>query len=141
MKINICTIDMNDAPGRQVIYWDTDDKMLHSSADPDAETGYRAETLEEAHEIAHSLWNYPGSPWRLEWAEEEMDNQKAIDAYIGALGAIQDDLDAIQEYITNGAYDEVNPDDVTWGHVGRLNSIECRLQEIVSELYPERNEP
>ena len=70
-----------------------------------------------------------------------MENQKAIDAYIGALGAIRDDLDAIEEYINNGAYDEVNPDDVTWGHVGRLNSIECRLQEIVSELYPERNEP
>lgn len=70
-----------------------------------------------------------------------MDNQKAIDAYIGALGAILDDLDAIQEYINNGAHDEVNPDSVTWGHVGRLNSIECRLQEIVSELYPERDEP
>ena len=69
-----------------------------------------------------------------------MDNQKAIDAYIGALGAIQDDLDAIQEYINNGAYDEVNPDSVNWGHVGRLNSIECRLQEIVSELYPEETE-
>lgn len=70
-----------------------------------------------------------------------MDNQKAIDAYIGALGAIQDDLDAIQNYITNGAYDEVNPDEVNWGHVGRLNHIESMLQEIVSELYPERNEP
>ena len=69
-----------------------------------------------------------------------MDNQKAIDAYIAALGAIQDDLYAIQEYINNGAYDEVNPDSVTWGHVGRLNSIECRLQEIVSELFPERDE-
>lgn len=70
MKINICTIDMNEAPGRQVIYWDTDDKLLHSSAEPEAETEYRAETLEEAQEIAHSLWNYPGSPWRLEWMEE-----------------------------------------------------------------------
>ena len=70
-----------------------------------------------------------------------MDNQKAIDAYIGALGAIQDDLDAIQEYINNGAYDEVNPDSVNWGHVGRLNHIESKLQEIVSELYPERDEP
>ena len=70
-----------------------------------------------------------------------MDNQKVISAYIGALSSIQDDLDAIQNYITNGAYDEVNPDEVTWGHVGRLNSIECRLQEIVSELYPERDEP
>jgi hypothetical protein len=141
MKINICTIDTNDAPGRQVIYWDTDDKMLHSSADPDAETGYRAETLEEAQEIAHSLWNYPGSPWHLEWAEDEMDNQKAVDAYIGALGAMQDDVDAIQEYINNGAYEEVGPDEINWGHVGRLNSIEYRLQEIVSELYPERDEP
>lgn len=70
-----------------------------------------------------------------------MENQKAVSAYLAALGAIQDDLDAIQEYITNGAHDDVHPDSVTWGHVGRLNSIECRLQEIVSELYPERNEP
>lgn len=70
-----------------------------------------------------------------------MDNQKAVSAYLAALGNIRDDLDAIQEYINNGAHDEVNPDEVNWGHVGRLNSIECRLQEIVFELYPERNEP
>ena len=70
-----------------------------------------------------------------------MDNQKAVSAYLAALGAIQDDLDAIQEYITNGAHDEVNPDSVNWGHVGRLNHIESKLQEIVSELYPERDEP
>lgn len=70
-----------------------------------------------------------------------MPNQEAVAAYLTALYNIQDDLDAIQEYINNGAYDEVNPDEVNWGHVGRLNSIECRLQEIVAELYPERNEP
>lgn len=65
-----------------------------------------------------------------------MDNKKAVAAYLAALGNIRDDLDAIQEYITTGAYDEVNPDEVNWGHVGRLNYIESKLQEIVSELYP-----
>lgn len=70
-----------------------------------------------------------------------MPNQEAVAAYLTALYNIRDDLDAIQEYINNGAYDEVNPDEANWGHVGRLNSIECRLQEIVSELYPERDEP
>lgn len=70
-----------------------------------------------------------------------MDNQKAVSAYLAALGNIRDDLDAIQEYINDGAYDEVNPDEVNWGHVGRLNHIESKLQEIVSELYPEREEP
>lgn len=70
-----------------------------------------------------------------------MDNQNAVSAYIAALGNIQADLDAIQEYITSGAHDEVNPDEVTWGHVGHLSHIESKLQEIVSELYPERNEP
>lgn len=69
-----------------------------------------------------------------------MDNQAAVSAYLAALGNIRDDLDAIQEYINTGAYDEVNPDEVNWGHVGRLNHIESKLQEIVSELYPERNE-
>lgn len=70
-----------------------------------------------------------------------MDNQAAVAVYLAALGNIRDDLDAIQEYINTGAYDEVNPDEVNWGHVGRLNHIESKLQEIVSELYPERNEP
>lgn len=65
-----------------------------------------------------------------------MDNKKAVAAYLAALGNIRDDLDAIQEYITTGAYDEVNPDEVNWGHVGHLNYIESKLQEIVSELYP-----
>lgn len=36
---------------------------------------------------------------------------------------------------------DISPEDVTWGHVGHLNHIEAKLQEIVSELYPERNEP
>lgn len=66
--------------------------------------------------------------------------QQIIDAYIGALGAIQDAVDDIQEYISNDAYSEVSPDEVTWGHVGRLNHIESLLQEIVAELYPEKNE-
>lgn len=70
-----------------------------------------------------------------------MPNQEAVAAYLTALYNIRDDLDAIQEYINNGAYDEVSPDEVNWGHVGRLNSIEYRLLEIVSELYPERDEP
>lgn len=65
-----------------------------------------------------------------------MDNKKAVSAYLAALGNIRDDLDAIREYADAGAYDEVNPDEVTWGHVGHLNHIEAKLQEIVSELYP-----
>lgn len=69
-----------------------------------------------------------------------MPNQASVAVYLAALGNIRDDLDAIREYFDAGAYDEVNPDSVNWGHVGRLNHIESMLQEIVSELYPERNE-
>lgn len=69
-----------------------------------------------------------------------MPNQEAVAAYLTALRNIRDDLDAIREYADAGAYDEVNPDEINWGHVGRLNSIEYRLQEIVAELYPERTE-
>ena len=70
-----------------------------------------------------------------------MDNQKAIDAYIGAVGEIMCHLDAIKSYMDNEAFSENSPDEINWGHVGRLNHIESMLQEIVSELYPERDEP
>lgn len=69
-----------------------------------------------------------------------MDNQKAIDAYIGAVGAIMCHLDSIKSYMDNEAFSENSPDEINWGHVGHLNHIESKLQEIVSELYPERNE-
>lgn len=70
-----------------------------------------------------------------------MDNQKSIDAYIGAVGEIMCHLDAIKSYMDNEAFSKNSPDEINWGHVDRLNSIEYRLLEIVSELYPERDEP
>ena len=70
-RIDICTIDLNEGDGRQTIYWDTDDKLLHSDAEPDAETEYHCESIDEAQETAQALWNYPGSPWFLEWIEHE----------------------------------------------------------------------
>lgn len=70
MKINICTINLNEQEGRQTIYWDTDDKLLHSDADPDANTEYRCETIEAAQDTAHALWDWGGG-WDLEWIEQE----------------------------------------------------------------------
>lgn len=70
MKINICTINMNEGEGRQTIYWDTEDKLLHSDAEPEANTEYRCENIQEAQETAHALWGWGGG-WDLEWIEEE----------------------------------------------------------------------
>ena len=69
-----------------------------------------------------------------------MMNKEALNAYIAAIGNIQDDLDAIQEYINNNVYEDVSPEDVNFGHVNFLGSIEYRLAEIVAELYPEKAE-
>ena len=70
MKINLCTINLNEQEGRQTIYWDTEDKLLHSDADPDANTEYRCETIEEALETCQALWGWGGG-WDLEWIENE----------------------------------------------------------------------
>lgn len=64
MKINICTIDRNTEEGRQMIYWDTEDKLLHSELEPEDENGYPCETLEAAADMAWSLW---GNGWGFAW--------------------------------------------------------------------------
>jgi hypothetical protein len=72
MKIEICTINMNEVEGRQTIYWDTEDKLLHSTADdPDNECPeYSCESIEDAEDTAYQLWGkVPG--WDLEWIERE----------------------------------------------------------------------
>lgn len=69
MKISICTINMSEGEGRQTIYWDTDDKLLHSDAEPEAATDYSCDTIDEAQETAHALWGWGGG-WDLEWIEE-----------------------------------------------------------------------
>ena len=68
MKINICRIDLNTDDGRQTIYWDTEDKMLHSDADPEAEIGYQCKTLEDAADTAYGLW-LEDHWWHFEWVE------------------------------------------------------------------------
>lgn len=69
MKIDICTINLNEGEGRQTIYWDTEDGLLHSSVEPDANTEYLCNTIEKAQETAHALWGC-GSGWGLEWIEQ-----------------------------------------------------------------------
>lgn len=74
MKIDICTINLNGDEGRQTIYWDTEDKLLHSTADdPEQENPeYHCETIEEAQDTAHALWGWGGG-WDLEWIEHDED--------------------------------------------------------------------
>lgn len=69
MKRAICTIDINCKEGRQVIYWDTEDKMLHSELEPEAVIGYPCETLAKAKEMAFILW---GNDWHFEWIDMVM---------------------------------------------------------------------
>lgn len=66
MKINVCTVDRNCEEGRQLIYWDTEDKLLHTDLDPEAENGYPCYVLEDAAYTAYAIWN-PG--WNFEWIE------------------------------------------------------------------------
>lgn len=94
MKINICTIDRNCEEGRQLIYWDTEDKLLHTDLDPEAENGYPCETLEAAADMAWMLWE---NGWDFEWVnysvKPEYLDQWGSDAYTdtilnaGSIGA------------------------------------------------------
>ena len=70
MKIDICTINLNEEEGRQTIYWDTEDGLLKSSVEPEANTEYHCSTIEEAQETAQALWGWGGG-WDLEWIEKE----------------------------------------------------------------------
>lgn len=84
MKINICTIDRNCEDGRQTIYWDSEDKLLHSELEPEADTEYRCETLEDAADTAYALWGKTWG-WNFEWVEygikPEFLDQWGPDAY------------------------------------------------------------
>ena len=69
-QMPICTINLNGVPGRQLIYWDTTDKLLHSDHDdPDEENPeYRCNTLEDAIDTARDLYER-SSGWDLEWID------------------------------------------------------------------------
>lgn len=71
MKIGICEIDLNVGEGRQKIYWDTEDHLLHSNADDDEECNdaYYCESLEDAIDTAWHLWGC--GVWGFEWIDEE----------------------------------------------------------------------
>jgi hypothetical protein len=96
MKINVCTIDRNCEEGRQLIYWDTEDKLLHSELEPEDENGYPCETLEDAADMAWALWK---NGWGFEWVTysvkpEYLDNWAGDGPYetvalnVGEIGAM-----------------------------------------------------
>lgn len=87
MKINICTINRNCEPGRQVIYWDTEDKLLHSDLDPEAENGYPCETLEAAADMARMLWEH--DCWGFEWITYSI-KPEYLDNWAGGEGPYED---------------------------------------------------
>lgn len=68
MKINICSVNLNEGDGRQTIYWDTEDKYLHSTVD-DENYEYYCETFEDACDTAQMLWGQ-GIGWDLEWIKQ-----------------------------------------------------------------------
>ena len=114
MKINVCTIDRNCEPGRQIIYWDTEDLLLHSELEPEADTEYRCETLEDAANTAWDLWK---NGWGFEWVTysvkpEYLDNWAGDGPYayetvalnVGEIGAIcrgwETDAESIMDQLT-----------------------------------------
>lgn len=71
-RIDICTILVNGSrTEHQTIYWDTEDKLLHSDIEPEGEGICPSETLEQAKEDAYALWAAGGVFWDFEWIEDE----------------------------------------------------------------------
>lgn len=72
MKINICTINLNEEEGRQTIYLNTEDHLLYTDYDDTDCPSGPCYTIEEAADAAWSLWGKtPG--WDLEWIERDED--------------------------------------------------------------------
>ena len=72
MKINICTINLNEEEGRQTIYLNTADHLLHTDYDDTECPSGPCYNIEDASKAAWSLWgNVPG--WNLEWIERDED--------------------------------------------------------------------
>ena len=72
MKIDICTINLNEEEGRQTIYLNTADHLLHTDYDDTKCPSGPCYTITEAAEAAWSLWgNVPA--WDLEWIERDED--------------------------------------------------------------------
>lgn len=70
---NICTINMNGEEGRQTISYNTDDKMLYSSACEGPVDEYTYDSFEEAVEACDVMWGRTDvvGAWDLEWIEAE----------------------------------------------------------------------
>ena len=64
----ICTINLNEADGRQTISWNPEDGMLYSSACEEPVDGYTYDSVEEAADACYAMWGI--APWELEWIEE-----------------------------------------------------------------------
>ena len=69
IKVDICTINMNEGEGRQTIYWDTNDKLLHTSYDGSECYGIKCNTVEEAWDLAYDLWFRTTIGWNPEWCD------------------------------------------------------------------------
>ncbi len=65
-RIEICTINLNEAEGRQTITWDTENGMLYTDACENPVDEYTYESMEEAAEACDAMW---GIGWDLEWIE------------------------------------------------------------------------
>lgn len=104
MKINICTINLNEGAGRQTIYWDSEDKLLHTDYDDSEAYGAEFETLQRAEDAADYIWRDP--VWGMEWTEFEPQDDEQHDYIIitelGEYGMPSSNLDYV---IRTGLYD------------------------------------
>jgi hypothetical protein len=62
-----------------------------------------------------------------------MDNDKAIQAWMARYGEALEKIELIHEYM-NGYTGTVNPDDVSWAHVGTLGAIVQALDNVMEHL-------
>lgn len=71
-RVDICTINLNEGEGRQTIYLDPEDHLLHTDYDGSECYGLECYTLSEAQDAAWELWGKSGY-WFLEWIEHDDD--------------------------------------------------------------------
>jgi hypothetical protein len=59
--------------------------------------------------------------------------EKALGAFIGTLGEINDRLEELQTYIDD--HMEYPPDDINWGHVGTAQYYLEKLTELTDHAF------
>jgi len=59
-------------------------------------------------------------------------NEKALNAFVGKIGEINESLEALRGYMGN--HMECAPEEINWGHVGSASHVLSQLNELIDFL-------